>query len=256
MGTEDSERRAFRRAWQWATFVAIPGILILLALGSWQVQRLIWKTDLNAFRLERSSSEPVALPSVVEDVDGLLYRPIWLEGAFRHESEMFVGARTHHGRAGYQVITPFERVDGTVVLINRGWIPLERQDAASRAAGQIAGPVRVEGLLVAGNKPGWFTPDNRPDENFWFWVDLESLSARAGIPVQRFLVEAGSAPNPGGYPIGGQSRVELRNEHLQYAIVWYALAVALGVIYVLFQRRRRRDRMAQLRGGAGQDGAQ
>ncbi len=89
-----------------------------------------------------------------------------------------------------------------------------------------------------GGRKGMFTPDNRPGENFWFYVDVPAMAAHAGLKrMHPFVIEAGPAANPGGFPIGGQSRVKLRNDHLQYAITWYSLAAALLVIYVLYHRR-------------------
>lgn len=219
---------------------SIPGVLILLALGSWQVQRLVWKSELNEFRQIQITAEPTALPLTVADPAAMAYRPVWVEGVFRHDAEMILGARSHRNQVGYQVITPLVRADGSQVLINRGWIPGDNKDPASRQLGQVEGVQRVEGLLVLGGKGNWITADNRPDENFWFWLDLESLSTAANIPAQQFIIEAGPAPNPGGLPIGGQSNTELRNEHLQYAIIWFSLAVGLSVIYVIFMRGQRK----------------
>jgi len=92
--------------------------------------------------------------------------------------------------------------------------------------------------VVPGGHDAWFAPENKPDQRLWYWVDLVSLSASAGIPTQAFLVDAGPAENPGGFPLGGQTLVTLRNEHLSYVITWYALAIGLGVIYVIFMRGR------------------
>ena len=227
------------RARRQATWFAIPGILILLALGSWQVHRLIWKTELNEERRASHQAEAVMLPADLADPDSFAYRRVWLEGRFRHEAEMFLAARTHDRRVGYQIITPFERADGPVVLVNRGWVPLESKEPETRLGGQIRGTVRLEGTVVPGGRAGWFTPDNEPENNIWFWTDTESLATKAGIPAPSFLVDAGPTPNPGGLPIGGQTKVELRSEHMQYIVIWYALAISLGVIYVIFMRRGR-----------------
>lgn len=229
------------RARRRATLFAIPGVLILLALGSWQVHRLMWKTELNEERRARHQAEAVLLPAVLEEPASFAFRRVWLEGRFRHEAEMFLAARTHDRRVGYHVITPFEREGGAPVLVNRGWVPLDNKMPETRRAGQIEGRIRFEGVVVPGGRAGWFTPDNAPEENLWFWADTESLAAKAGIPAPGFLIEAGPAPNPGGLPIGGQTKVELRSEHLQYIVIWYALAVALAVIYLLYMRRGRRD---------------
>ena len=225
------------RARRRATWFAIPGILLLIALGSWQVHRLIWKTELNEERRAQHQAEAVILPADLADPDSFSYRRVWLEGRFRHEAEMFLAARTHDRRVGYQIITPFERVDGPAVLVNRGWVPLENKEPETRLGGQTGGTFRLEGIVVPGGRAGWFTPDNEPENNIWFWTDTEALAAKAGIPPPSYLVDAGSTPNPGGLPIGGQTKVELRSEHMQYIVIWYALAISLAVIYVIYMRR-------------------
>ncbi len=232
-----SRERARRRA----TWFALPGILILLALGSWQVHRLIWKTELNEERRAQFQAEAVMLPAALEDPASYAYRRVWLEGRFRHEAEMFLAARTFDRRVGYQIITPFERTDGPAVLVNRGWVPLDNKEPETRLGGQIEGMYRLEGVVVPGGRAGWFTPDNEPENNIWFWTDTEALAAEAGIPAPSFLVDAGPTPNPGGLPIGGQTKVELRSEHMQYIVIWYALAIGLAVIYTIYMRRGPRE---------------
>jgi surfeit locus 1 family protein len=154
---------------------------------------------------------------------------------------MYLAARSHRGNAGYHVITPLAVVSGHV-LVNRGWIPLDRKSPATRKVGNVEGAVTVEGYLRAETGPGWFTPDNEPGKNFWFYVDIAAMAKAHGIvSVERFYVEAGPAENPGGFPIGGVTRFEIPNDHLQYAITWYAMALIGIVIYLLYHRRRARE---------------
>jgi surfeit locus 1 family protein len=101
----------------------------------------------------------------------------------------------------------------------------------------------MQGLLrlPPAGRPNWFLPDNRPDLNYWFWVDLPAMSAADKLDrVAPFYIDAEATPNPGGWPKGGVTRLTLPNNHLQYAITWFSLAVALIVIYVLFHRRNAR----------------
>src|SRR6185437_13769645 len=87
----------------------------------------------------------------------------------------------------------------------------------------------------------WFVPDNRCDINYWFWIDLPAMAKCGHLAgLRAYYVDAGPAPNPGGWPLGGQTRLDLPNNHLQYAITWFSLAVALGVIYILHLRAQRR----------------
>jgi surfeit locus 1 family protein len=224
----------------WPTLFTAPAVLLLLALGFWQVERLFWKQDLIAQRQVAIAAAPVAAPRGWEEARGMEFRHVTDEGAFLNDKEIYLGATSEAGRQGYQVLTPFLESGGRIVFVNRGFIPAELKDPAKRAAGQIAGTVRVQGLLrlPPAEKPAWFLPDNRPDLNYWFWVDLPAMSAADRLDrVAPFFIDADAAPTPGGWPKGGVTRLALPNDHLQYAITWFSLAVALIVIYVLFHRR-------------------
>ena len=230
------------RASQWTLYMAIPGVILLLALGGWQTYRLFWKIEVNDFRAEQSAGEPVPLPQNMANVADWHYRPVYVEGRFLHAGEIYLAARSFRRQVGYHIITPFETTDGRTILINRGWVIEEQKLPETRAEGQIEGLTRVAGLVVLGQQDSWLKPENAPDENFWYWVDLPSISAASGLPTQSYLIEADEAANPGGLPIGGQTRLILRNEHMQYAIIWYLLAVGLaGITYIMRRGAGRAD---------------
>ena len=171
------------------------------------------------------------------------FRHVTDEGVFLHDKEIFLGATSEAGRNGYQVLTPLREAGGRIVFVDRGFIPAELKDPSKRSEGQIAGTVRVQGLLrLPTGKPAWFLPDNRPDLNYWIWVDLSAMAAADKLEdVAPFYIDADATPNPGGWPKGGVTRLELRNDHLQYAITWFSLAVALLVIYFIYLRRNARS---------------
>ena len=215
---------------------------MLAGLGTWQLQRLDWKTDLIAERQARSQGPAIALPRVIEDPAALEYTLVEVTGTFLHDKEMHLGARTRRGNVGFDVVTPMRLDDGRDLLVDRGWVPLEKRGPANRPQGQIEGSVTLQGLVRTGGWKGYdfVRPENTPEEDFYFWLDLPVMAARAGLenPVTEVYLAAGPEPNPGGFPIGGQTRIEIPNDHLQYAITWYALALALAVIYFLFHYRR------------------
>jgi surfeit locus 1 family protein len=221
------------------TLFTVPGVLILLGLGIWQVQRLQWKEGLIAQRDAAVVAPPIAPPRTVAEARGLEFHHVVADGMFENDKELFLAAASDSGESGYQVMTPLVMSDGRTMFVNRGFIPLELKDKAKRAAGELSGTVHVAGLLRVPpvEKPSFFLPDNRPDLNLWFWVDLPAMARQTGIadPVP-FYVDADKTPNPGGWPKGGVTRLDLPNDHLQYAITWFSLAVALVVIYVLYHR--------------------
>ena len=220
--------------------------LVLLGLGTWQVERRTWKLDLIARTDARVHAAPVSAPGPAE-WPGIgrddAYRHVRLSGRFLNDRETLIQAVTDYG-AGFWVVTPLRRNDGTVVLINRGFVPGDRKDPASREAGQVSGPVEVTGLLRLTEPGGAFLRSNDPAGNRWYSRDVAAIAAARGLTdVAPYFVDADAAPNPGGWPIGGLTVVAFPNNHLVYAITWYGLALMLAGfgLYRLLGRRKARS---------------
>lgn len=226
-------------------------LVILLALGTWQVERLQWKEALIASTEQRIHEPPLPLSEmekVYKQEGSVEYRPVTVSGTFVHQGERHFLA-THEGAAGYNVYTPLMLEDGRFVLINRGFVPYEKKDPSTRIEGQIDGPVNVTGLArdPLSAKPGFFLPDNDPSKNIFYWKDWTAMAESADLPnldeVVPFFIDADSKPNPGGLPVGGVTIIDFPNNHLQYAATWYGLALALiGVVGTWLWRYRKASR--------------
>jgi surfeit locus 1 family protein len=224
----------------WPTVFAVPIVLICLALGSWQIARLHWKQGLIAARAAAVAAPAVPVPDNRTAARGMEFRHVTDEGVFLNDNEILLAATSEGWTSGYQILTPLREKSGRIVFVDRGFVPAALRDRAKRIAGDPIGPVRIAGLLRLSpqHRPNWFVPDNRPDRNDWFWVDLGAMAAADKLEhVALFYVDADATPNPGGWPQGGVTPLALPNNHLQYAITWFSLAVAMIVIYVLFHRR-------------------
>jgi surfeit locus 1 family protein len=222
------------------TLFTVPALLVLLGLGTWQVERLHWKEGLIAQRETMVAAPPIAPPQTLSEAEANQFRHVGVDGVLLNDKESYLAATSDPGEPGYQVLTPLQEASGRIIFIDRGFIPLELKDPKKRSPGELTETVHIAGLLRVppAQKPTFFLPDNRPDLNLWFWVDLPTIAKAAGVPdAAPFYIDADKTPNPGGWPKGGVTRLELPNNHLQYAITWYALAVALIVIYVLYHRR-------------------
>ncbi len=229
----------------WPSLTTALALAMLVAMGGWQLERLEWKRALIADVSTRMASPAVALPPPPVDVAALRYRPIRVQGHFRHDRELYLEARTYKGRAGLHLVTPLVLDDGRVVLVDRGWVPPERRRPETRPEGQIGGqaasPVSLTATLWTGGWKGYdfVRPENDPAGNAWVWMDLPRMAESAGIEgiVSDYYLVADAAPNPGGLPIGRAPGIDLPNNHLGYALTWYALALVLLVIYLLHQSR-------------------
>lgn len=224
-----------------ALFAALAAVGGLILLGLWQLHRLEWKQDLLERMEARVAAEPEPLPidwvytTAMRDE----YRRVRLTGSFRHEAEALVQAVTEKG-PGYWVLTPLVTPTATV-LINRGFVPQDRRDPASRAEGQVPGEVTVTGLLRMTEPGGGFLRRNDPAADRWYSRDVAAIAEARGLgPVAPWFVDADATPNPGGWPLGGLTVLSFPNNHLAYALTWFALAIGLAGAMVYVARHRLR----------------
>ncbi len=208
---------------------AVVGFIVFVALGAWQVQRLGWKRDLIARVDARLQAPPIEAPGVARfDPLEHEYRRVTLRGRFLNDRETLVQATTKLG-GGYWVLTPFVVEDGLTVLVNRGFVESSRRDVRDWV--RIDGPTTVRGLVRVSEPDGGFLRDNRPGDDRWYSRDVDAIArARDLDRVAPYFVDADGAESLASTaPTGGLTVVRFRNNHLQYALTWFALAALLAV---------------------------
>lgn len=221
--------------------LALFSVLGFAALGIWQLERLQWKLDLIARVEARIHAPPAPLPDAARwaDLDrhDYEYRRVHAQGTFVHDRETLVQALTERG-AGFWVLTPLRTTQG-LVLVNRGFVPPDKRDAASRAAGLVPGPVTVTGLMRASEPRGTLLRANDPVAGRWYSRDVAAIAEAQRLgAVAPFFIDADATPNPRGYPVGGLTVVKFRNSHLVYALTWFALAALSAAGAFLLLRAR------------------
>ncbi|WP_454724602.1 MULTISPECIES: SURF1 family protein [Cupriavidus] len=241
---------------------------VLVGLGTWQVQRRAWKLDLIERVNARVHAPPVAAPGPAQwpqvSVAGDEYKHVRVSGTFLNDRETLVQAVTDLG-GGFWVVTPLRQADGSVVLVNRGFVPPERADRATRSQYDPPGETTVTGLLRISEPGDAFLRHNDPAANRWYNRDVPAIAAARGLQnVAPYFIDAdaaaGSAPavnaaaadaegsvprqqdGERAWPVGGLTVIAFHNSHLGYAITWYGLAlmVVLGAFLVGRQESRRR----------------
>jgi surfeit locus 1 family protein len=222
-----------RRGWQ-ILIAAIIGLTILAGLGAWQLQRLATKQAQISQMEQRRSQSPVTLAEAVnlaETTGEVDYLPIIVRGRFARDKEILM-LTTLEGSPGWRVITPFVSDKGTVVLVDRGVIPDKLRDALDSRI--ITGDQEITGYALwhrAGH--GLFDPENDVAGNKWFWWDVPAMLAEVsigeGLKTAPFILHLAPKPEDGTFPRPVAPGDSLRNNHLQYAITWFALALVLAV---------------------------
>jgi len=229
---EKSERETPLRFLVFVLF-SVLGIVVLSALGVWQVERRTWKLALIDRVDQRIHAAPVpapgpdAWPAINRDDDE--YRRVKISGRFANDRETLIDATTERGM-GFWVMTPLITPDGFTVLVNRGFVPVDRRDSATRAAGQIEGETTVSGLVRMTEPKGTLLRANDPAAGRWYSRDIAAIAkARDLNRVAPYFIDADATANPGGLPVGGLTVVSFYNHHLLYALTWFALALMLAV---------------------------
>jgi surfeit locus 1 family protein len=249
---------------------AIALFCVFVQLGTWQVHRRAWKLDLIA-RVQERVHAPVVAPPAPEQWPWVTavnseYRHLQVSGTFLNSSETLVQALTDLG-SGFWVLTPLRQADGTLVLVNRGFVPPERRERAAHGAAEAETPATVMGLLRISEPKGFFLRKNDPARDVWYSRDVAAIAAARGLGgrVAPYFIDAdagaGGAADVAGpagvvdgpaspaiagasssaAPVGGLTVIAFRNTHLVYAVTWYGLALLVaGAAWIVVREERRR----------------
>lgn len=227
-------KRTFQPTIGFSIFTALL-MMLLLSLGTWQMQRKTWKEGFLQ-QIERYKSEaPIAIDSLfdntaAQNLQDLNYRPARITGTYLHQYEFLLGPRVHKGQSGAHLYAPFKTLTGNIILVNRGWIPDKTLQDISRPTHEVT----LTGLIHMPSGKGKFTPDNDLQNNIWYWVDMNAVKTQTNLKNFYPVIFYNNINPAQKLPIGSQLRINIPNDHLQYAITWYLLALILGVMYVFY----------------------
>lgn len=215
---------------------AVPALLILVGLGVWQVQRLHEKEEF----LIALSGRMKAAETPVDDVLRLPlaemeWRRVRAQGRFLHDKEAYVYATEFDLGQGVHVLTPFALDGEGTVLVDRGFVPLASRAPETRQAGQVGGDVAISGIVRLEGERNMFTPPADERQRTWYSRDIPGIARSSGVTLTAPIVIVADQPaNPGGLPKFPGYRVDIPNNHLQYAGTWFALALTLVGVYLVY----------------------
>jgi surfeit locus 1 family protein len=235
-----------------ATVYAMVGVAILIGLGIWQLDRKVWKQNLILTLNTRLARAPEDLPPRANWprllAESNEYTRVAFPAEFLDGQEALVYTagsplRPDVKGPGYWVFAPAQLAGGSIVLVNRGFVPLEAKDPATRAAGNSRGTIEIVGVMRWPETRGLFTPADDVKGNVWYLRDPEAIAAaKKWASAAPFYIDQEAPVPPGGWPKPGKLAVALPDNHLEYAITWFGLALALAGVYVVWLAGRLRRR--------------
>ena len=207
-------------------------LLILVSLGTWQLERLRWKTDILSSMKESLSLPPLKITGqVIDNIDQYSFRRIQLTGNYLYKDNITIYSKVFNKKVGKHLIVPLETQYG-IILVNRGFIPSDFNIENNIKSGEIS----INGIVKFQQKINYFTPNNNVIKNEWYYININEVSNFLSLPLLNFyIVEENNIEEI--YPVGSQYNINIPNDHLQYAITWFSLALALSIFINIFWRK-------------------
>ena len=216
----------------------VIALLILLSLSLWQVKRLVWKTNLIEQRVLNFEGEPKNLFDIKKPIENE-FKKVFIEGQLLNNLEFFMPALSKNGNNGFHIIVPMEVEKKKLILFDTGWVPLAKKEKNKRLNNLIKEKKIFTAVIRLPGRKGYFQPDNDNIKNFWFFVEPKLMEETISMKLEnRFYLEAVDN-GPNGYPLGNQTRIYLRNNHLQYAITWFLIALSLIGVFIFASIRKK-----------------
>ena len=212
-------------------FAFIVALSILLGLSGWQIKRLNWKTDLISQRISSFESDPISFVNMNQPEKNE-FRKVFVDGQLLNEFEMYMPALSKRGNNGFHILVPLKTTSGKLIIYDTGWIPLKIKEKEKRLLNISKNSQTFEAVIRTSGRKGYFQPDNDTDTNTWFFVEPELMSEYLKLNFENEYYLEAVKNGPNGFPLGNQTRIYLRNNHLQYALTW--LMIACGLVGVFF----------------------
>ena len=200
------------------------------ALGTWQLYRLQWKTELISEITFGLDSTPIKYSNTLKKN----YQRVVSDGRFNFEDQIYLYSLNESGKPGYDVITPYKTLKNENVLVNRGWI--NKNLKGNLEINLKENEVKITGLLREIYKANIFKPKNDLKNNIWFTLDANDLKELTGKQFSNYMIFLEKPKNK--VPIPKKISIDVPNNHLKYAITWYSIAISILFYYLYFRRKK------------------
>ena len=212
-------------------FVAfVVALSILLGLSTWQFKRLKWKSNLIDIRVSMFEGEVKPL-KVISEPSKSEFQKILVKGKLLNEFEFYMPALSKRGNNGFHILVPFQTQENKFIIFDTGWVPLLKKNRDKRINNIDNKEKEFIAVIRVPGRKGYFQPENDPLKNFWFFVEPTLMEKQLKFSLEKIFYLEAVHNGPNGFPLGNQTRIYLRNNHLQYALTWLMIALSLIGVY-------------------------
>ncbi len=238
-------RPLINRRWRWVTVVVILGIILLVSLGIWQLDRLEQRRASNAV-LAAQLAQPAVTLTGQEDPAELLAmkdRTVAAAGQFDYTHQFIIQLQPWQGQTGVNLVTPLLLDDNTAILVNQGWIP--EAEVATLEQFQTPGSTTVTGYIQLSQVPRYGERDtaNATFKAEQYRIDIESLQAQLPYTLLPVYLQQAPAEGETELPYRAPQEIDLsEGSHFSYALQWFSFALLLagGYLYYVQQQEKKK----------------
>ncbi|MCI5049392.1 MAG: SURF1 family protein [Rickettsiales bacterium] len=215
--------------------ISLTGFVLMMVLGAWQVQRLMWKEALIAEIEHAVAQTPLSKIPPADQIEEKRFYSVKLTGNYMAEHQLHIAARYFLSQLGYHILVPFKVTGDDPVLVNVGWIPAKQKDSFTLELPK--GKTTITAQIRTSNERNPFTPENQPEKNIWFGRDAVDMGTYIDLDAQPFTLDLLGEQDFNQLPVPSKGIVNLRNDHLGYAITWFSVGFGILVIFILYHRK-------------------
>jgi surfeit locus 1 family protein len=229
----------------WLSFFTFGAFIVLCGLSYWQIERMVWKKTVLENMASVLNAPPVTIQKASDFVNLPEFQRVSVKGVLLHAENFHLQARYYKGALGFHLITPFKLADGSVIFLNRGWVPKDYQTNPKVKITQPDGIISVTAMVRGKEHPRSYLPQNDPSKGLWLWQDADAWATSLKdkqpkwnvVPI--FVQQLSTDKTNLDFPLPQESHFSIPNDHLEYAITWGSLALILLVVYGIKTRSSR-----------------
>lgn len=220
--------------------LTISAFIILILLGIWQIVRLREK-ELFLTSLQNNLNNPaIDIKTLTGDT---LYAKVKMTGHF------LLGKNIHlYGRRsistekdGYYLVSPFQTTNDKIILVARGWFAAHHKKDIDDIVIDATPEIEITGIILPSEKTRLFVFDNDLKNNIWFSLDLQQAANFLGLKLENFylIMDGYNKESDILRGLSIENLLHVRHDHLEYAITWFALAISLAVMFIIYHYRKK-----------------
>lgn len=247
--------RLVSKKWLLPTLLIPLAMGVMIRLGFWQLDRLEGRREHNRHVRAMRAEEPLHLNKMIpagstSKLAGMEYRDVVVRGQYLHQWEMVIRNQAWDHQPGVHLLTPMA-IEGTdrMILVDRGWIPLEAYQDGSWKTYTSSSQITVKGMIRTSQSApalGGRANPTPPAEGFadaWQFVDIDAIEQQLDLPLLPVYVQQIPREEDDQLPYTAQPAFELsQGPHLGYAIQWFMFAAILGVGYPVYVYRQEKSK--------------